>query len=237
VRIRRWILPPFWFVFEIWSGPVRLGRVKFTLTPRKCGSALRDVIPSGQYSFSRRIDRREFDQSLIPPPFRLSFLRRSNQSQRCNFDDSPGVRRNATDLVAVTKAEKSGHVGRLKSRGRFGDSKRSEKLYLVSRKRVMTCLTICAACHCVSLADAAMAAKLALESAAPHASGNVRRPVVKLRNVTRGHLGFLSSRETSRCAWRGRLRRLRGNHPIGASGCSNALRARWRWRGSHPRYR
>lgn len=44
------------------------------------------------------------------------------------------------------------------------DAVRSEKLYQVYRKPVMMCLAICAACGCVSLADATMAAKLVLES-------------------------------------------------------------------------
>jgi len=44
-------------------------------------------------------------------------------------------------------------------------------------------------------------------------------------------------RENSPCAWRGRLRRLRGNHPTGAGGCSNGPRARWRPRGSRLRCR
>jgi hypothetical protein len=47
----------------------------------------------------------------------------------------------------------------------------------------------------------------------------------------------VSSRDNLACAWRGRPRRLRGNHPSCAGGYRLGLRARWRATGSRPRCR
>ena len=47
----------------------------------------------------------------------------------------------------------------------------------------------------------------------------------------------ISGRGILPAVWRGRLRRLRGNHQTAAAGCSNGLRARWRSRASRLRYR